>query len=308
MLPVTGDCYAILGVHPGAEDVVIGAAYRALMRHYHPDTNPDPQAQIRAREITAAYALLRDPDKRAEYDANRAAGGVWLEDEPPLPPRPPAMRTAGIAAALLSLTLVLGLWAWPRNERPVARPLAVPAAPKHAAAKPTPVHPVSIVQLEPESERLANLRAEVAPALPPIADTPAALEPVPLPPRPVRVAIAEPARAPLDAPKPRIAEPPRPRTSSPLPTKGVAEKSKAVAAAPAARSDRLAALDRMATGFFSQSMVHANSAKQEALLGARNRSAALRRACRSDSCLTDAYLRQMREISAIMEGRPAPSQ
>ena len=53
-MPVNSDYYSILGVSPAAEDVVIRAAYRALMRHYHPDTNPDPEAQERAREITAA--------------------------------------------------------------------------------------------------------------------------------------------------------------------------------------------------------------------------------------------------------------
>lgn len=63
---LTSDYYSILGVTPAAEDVVIRAAYRALMRHYHPDTNPDPQAQDRVRAITAAFAVLRDPTRRAE--------------------------------------------------------------------------------------------------------------------------------------------------------------------------------------------------------------------------------------------------
>jgi hypothetical protein len=170
------------------------------------------------------------------------------------------------------------------------------------------VHPAPIIQLEPESERLANLRAEVTPPPPPVVDEPANVEPVFVSPRPVRMASAEPARPPVTAPKPKAADPVHAPGSSPLPTKVVAEKSKAVVAPIRPRNDRLATLDRMATGFFSQSMVHANSARQEALLGARNRSAALRKACRSDSCLTDAYLRQMREISAIMEGRAAPAQ
>ena len=303
---MTGDCYAILGVHPSAEDVVIGAAYRALMRHYHPDTNPDPQAQARAREITAAYALLRDPAKRAEYDAARAAGGVWLEDEPPIPPQPPAMRTAGIAAALLAVALVGAVWAWPQPDGAKPSP-DVPAQLKPDARKPAPVHAGPIIQLEPESERLANLRAEAAPAPPPVApvlEEAPAIESIVIPPlRSERTASARNARVPVIPPSaPAIA----PRLVSVEPA---VEKSKAVT--PSKRppgNERLATLDRMATGFFSQSMVHANSAKQEALLGARNRSVALRKACQSDFCRTDAYLRQMREISAIMEGRAAPSQ
>ena len=68
----------------------------------------------------------------------------------------------------------------------------------------------------------------------------------------------------------------------------------------------MATLDRMAAGFFTQSMANADPARKDLLLSARNRSAAARNACRSDSCVTDAYLRQIRETSAIMEGRATP--
>ena len=68
------DYYAVLGVAPGSEDVVIAAAYRALMRRYHPDTNKDATAQQKAREINEAYAVLGDAAKRAEYDRQRATG------------------------------------------------------------------------------------------------------------------------------------------------------------------------------------------------------------------------------------------
>jgi curved DNA-binding protein CbpA len=67
------DYYAVLGVAPGSEDVVITAAYRALMRRYHPDTNKDATAQQKAREINEAYAVLGAAAKRAEYDRQRAA-------------------------------------------------------------------------------------------------------------------------------------------------------------------------------------------------------------------------------------------
>lgn len=55
------DFYRVLGVAPYSEDVVIQAAYRALMRRYHPDTNRSPDAQKRATEINEAYAVLSDP-------------------------------------------------------------------------------------------------------------------------------------------------------------------------------------------------------------------------------------------------------
>ena len=124
---MTSDCYAILGVSPAAEDVVIGAAYRALIRHYHPDTNPDPAAQARAREITAAYAVLRDPASRAEYDARRSAADDFWDVEV-TPRRPPPMRATGIALAALAVVLVGAVWAW--QGRTAAAALS-PASPIH---------------------------------------------------------------------------------------------------------------------------------------------------------------------------------
>jgi hypothetical protein len=52
-------------------------------------------------------------------------------------------------------------------------------------------------------------------------------------------------------------------------------------------------------------MAHADAEKKELLMSSHTRSAATRSACHSDSCVSDAYLRQMREISAIMQGRAA---
>ena len=290
---MTSDCYAILGVNPKAEDVVIGAAYRALMRHYHPDTNPDPEAQAKARAITAAYAVLRDPAKRAEYDAQRAADDLWSDDDEEEAPRkpPPAMRTVGILLAALAVALVAAVWmlAEERSAPPGDHP---PIAKKdEAKAEPAPTYPV--VQLEPESERLARLREEAEI----LAPTPTPEEIAP--PEPVAVAPkAPPAVAPVRAPAPR-------RVAAPaLPTpKRVASKPRV---APAPKNERLATIETMAAGFFTQSMANASDAKKELLLGARNRSAAKRKACRSDSCVADALVRQIRETSAIMEGPAGP--
>ena len=58
--PVTVDHYATLGVSPKAEDVVIRAAYLALMRRYHPDKDGSPESSERAQAIIAAFAVLGD--------------------------------------------------------------------------------------------------------------------------------------------------------------------------------------------------------------------------------------------------------
>ena len=63
------DLYAILGVARGASDDEIKKAYRKLARKYHPDVNPnDPKAEDRFKEVSFAYDVLSDKDKRARYD------------------------------------------------------------------------------------------------------------------------------------------------------------------------------------------------------------------------------------------------
>ncbi|HWD38411.1 MAG TPA: J domain-containing protein [Fimbriimonas sp.] len=63
------DYYQILGVSRGADEKEIKASYRKLARKYHPDVNPnDKSAEARFKEISEAYDVLGDPDKRKMYD------------------------------------------------------------------------------------------------------------------------------------------------------------------------------------------------------------------------------------------------
>lgn len=63
------DPYEILGVQRTADDAAIKAAYRKLAKKHHPDVNPDkPEAAARFGEISSAYDLLSDTDKRARFD------------------------------------------------------------------------------------------------------------------------------------------------------------------------------------------------------------------------------------------------
>jgi molecular chaperone DnaJ len=66
--------YALLGVARDAPEAEIKKAYRKLAMEFHPDRNPAPEAEARFKEITEAYEVLRDPQKRAAYDRYGKAG------------------------------------------------------------------------------------------------------------------------------------------------------------------------------------------------------------------------------------------
>lgn len=65
------DPYLVLGVSPTATQAEITHAYRTRLRTHHPDTRHTPPSQTAdddLRQVLAAYALLRDPARRADYD------------------------------------------------------------------------------------------------------------------------------------------------------------------------------------------------------------------------------------------------
>lgn len=69
------DYYRVLGVSPEAPGEEITKAYRTLARQLHPDRNPDdPGAEERFKDVSAAYDVVGDADKRAQYDEIRRLG------------------------------------------------------------------------------------------------------------------------------------------------------------------------------------------------------------------------------------------
>ncbi len=85
------DYFKVLGVERGADADTIKSAFRKLARQYHPDVNPgDKSAEARFKEISEAYEVLSDPDKRRRYEqfgqywnqvggSGGAAGGVDVD-------------------------------------------------------------------------------------------------------------------------------------------------------------------------------------------------------------------------------------
>ncbi len=63
------DYYQILGLAKGASSDEVKKAYRKMAQKYHPDKNPDDKAaEAKFKEITEAYAVLSDPQKKTQYD------------------------------------------------------------------------------------------------------------------------------------------------------------------------------------------------------------------------------------------------
>jgi len=113
-MPVANDYYGILGVRRDAGPEEIKKAYRRLARELHPDVNPDPALQERFKEVTQAYEVLSDPEKKQMYDlggdpfARAGAGG-------------PGFGTAGFPFSDIMDAFFGGGGAAPRGPRSRAR-------------------------------------------------------------------------------------------------------------------------------------------------------------------------------------------
>ncbi len=87
------DPYAVLGVSRTATDAEITQAYRRQLRTHHPDTRSQTTtsaADERLRQILAAYALLRDPARRANFDQVTQQADA----DPPAPQVPVTRRSS----------------------------------------------------------------------------------------------------------------------------------------------------------------------------------------------------------------------
>ena len=86
------DYYQILGISPDTETPDIKVAYRKLARKYHPDLNPEADAEAKFKEVAEAWEVLKDKDRRAEYDELRRYGG---QQQPDFEAPPGWQSTAG---------------------------------------------------------------------------------------------------------------------------------------------------------------------------------------------------------------------
>jgi curved DNA-binding protein CbpA len=125
---MTQSLYAVLNVAPDADPAVIEAAYKALIKKYHPDMLAGgPGGDMRrASEINEAFQVLRDPDRRARYDNDerarqgafrRASAAASIPAGPPIyRAHPPRRRKSRWPVVLLLVAAVAAFMIWRETD------------------------------------------------------------------------------------------------------------------------------------------------------------------------------------------------
>ena len=286
------DHYATLGLSPDSEDVVIRAAYHALMRRYHPDKNPN--AAKRAQAITAAYEVLGDPRQREAYD--------WLRGYGPKPQaersarRPTgkafALTACAVAAALLVTLFVVTPADLEDTGMTGAKMAAAPSAP--LAAKVAP-------RIAPAQAAVQQLAPANTPAPPPIstaeakpvlqASLPQPVQPLSRPAAPRQPAAA--AAQPEERPEPRRAA-----------DDSQCDSIKNRVAAAMCKDPRLALANQQLASNFYQAVRQSDADQQARLFKGADRFRTSLEACASSDCMRDVLNSRIREISQITGGAP----
>jgi curved DNA-binding protein CbpA len=151
----------VLNVSPDADPAVIEAAYKALMKKYHPDmVIGEPEGtQRKAAEINRAYQILRSPERRADYDAREQARHEAIRmpgpdmRAPPFQPLPP-QRSKWSALFLIAILSGLTFFVWrmtagtERQHFSSSIPAAADAQARAGKGDPASLPPVSQTNID----------------------------------------------------------------------------------------------------------------------------------------------------------------
>ena len=313
-LPMIADHYATLGVSPIANAAAIRAAYLALMREYHPDRNPDPEATLRAQAIIAAFKVLGDFDRRNHYDWDRRRE---REAAAAAAAKRPRKVGAGVVAGAIGLAAV-GAWVFtpsPEAEpRRIDPPMAEARTVRQAKAKPRPeVKRVAVRDSKPgpvtvrveKRDSVAKVELRIEPVrvakVKPVRPKPKVILAAAVRPKPTveRAPVAKVAA--IKAPGPRVT----PVPNAPRQAKTAAKPAQQPSKPDTAASGDLASLDQFVMNFYGQSWRYGDAPKRAALVQSRNSFVVRRAECAAEACKRAAYLKLMRDVSEIVEtGQP----
>ncbi|WP_132833904.1 DnaJ domain-containing protein [Sphingomonas sp. PP-CC-3G-468] len=130
-MPLSPDYYSVLGVPSSASRDTIHAAWKALLRQYHPDTNHGVDVSARAKEINEAYSVLGKKEARAAYDRSqiRPSAHRATADRPfhprkagrrPMRPSPSMQPSGSFSQPLETNEWLMGLFLLILTAAPIA--------------------------------------------------------------------------------------------------------------------------------------------------------------------------------------------
>jgi hypothetical protein len=169
-MPFPRSLYDVLNVSSEAEPVVIEAAYKALMKRHHPDHAEGPGPSKDAAAINEAFATLKDPERRSEYDRRlwKKQQQARLAELQAMEPRTGGSRLFGWSGWLVAMALGAAFYslASGRIAPPVTNAQRVAAdkariSPEEAAAKRTAAAELDDYVVHPSGAAvIAGARAE----------------------------------------------------------------------------------------------------------------------------------------------------
>lgn len=164
-MALSSDYYAVLGVPATASPETIHAAWKALLRQYHPDANYGLDVSARAKEINEAYAVLGKREARAAYDRSKVRPSAHraTADRPfqprtagrrPTRPYPSMPPSGSFSQPLDANEWLMGIFLLILTAAPIATILVlyheeaglIFEARRSVAAHPGPNHPVTVVR------------------------------------------------------------------------------------------------------------------------------------------------------------------
>lgn len=298
MGPVQPDHYAILGVATGATPGEIRAAYLRLMREYHPDRNPSPQAGERARSVIAAFKVLSNLDQRDHYDWTRRRERERAAALTAVPDRTldkKAVVVGATGAAFVAAAMVAWSMIMPVADAPMAKvisPQSTSSRGVPTSAQPQPKSPDSFIRMRPERSALAKLKA---------------VKPAQIEKREIAVkAPRQRERAQVASSEEAAPVPAARRLPKVIPARIVRVNTTKVPPAEvkpkpiADTGSDLASLDQFVMSFYGQSWRFGDPSRRAALEQSRSSFVARRGACASEACKRAAYIALQRDISAIV--------